>query len=62
MTMPRSEPITVYEFAEEYLAGYIRSYLAFRYRQPILIYEKVESNHLYNLATDQQDELALGSR
>ena len=26
----RGEPITVYEFAEEYLAGYIRSYLAER--------------------------------
>ena len=27
--------------------------------QPILLYEKVEFNHLYDLATMKQDELAL---
>lgn len=32
----RAEPITAYEFVEEYFTGYIRSYLAFRYRQPQL--------------------------
>jgi predicted AAA+ superfamily ATPase len=29
----RAEPITIYEFADEFFVGYMRSYLAFRYRK-----------------------------
>lgn len=52
----RPEPITSYEFAEEYFAGYIRSYLAFRYRRPELHRQKTPLGDLRVLAQELDDE------
>ena len=52
----RPEPIGAYEFAEEYFAGYVRSYLAFRYRQPQLHYRKAGLEDLRYFARDVSDK------
>ncbi|MEZ4866873.1 MAG: hypothetical protein R3C14_36465 [Caldilineaceae bacterium] len=55
----RAESITAYEFAEEYFTGYIRSYLAFRYRQTQFYEEKPLLNELRVFAEEIADEIAL---
>ena len=55
----RKEPITSYDFAQEYLSGYIASYLAFRYRRPDLLHERLNLPRLRGFAHQLQDEAAL---
>ncbi len=38
----RTKLISSYEFAEEYFGGYLRCYLAFRYRKPLLIRDNAD--------------------
>lgn len=56
--LDRKEPITSYEFAEQYFMGYIGSYLAFRYRKPALI-EPLNWQHLRQFADQVHDEYVL---
>ena len=51
----QKEPITVYQFADEFLAGYMRSYLAFRYRKPELIRFQYDLPRLSHFAQQVQD-------
>ena len=53
----RSEPITAYEFVMEYLAGYIRSYLAFHYRDPELLSGRTRLDDLRKYTDEVGDEL-----
>lgn len=53
------DPITAYQFAEEYFAGYVRSYLAFRYRRPELHVDKLGFTELRDFANEVSDELIL---
>ena len=55
----RKEPITVYEFADEFFLGYMRSYLAFRYRKPEFIKRQFDLPRLYHFAQQVQDEFAI---
>jgi hypothetical protein len=57
--LDREEPITYYDFAREYLSGYLRSYLAFRYRKPLVWSEHLELERLHDLARQVQDAYAL---
>lgn len=57
--LKRTEPINAYQFAEEYFAGYIRSYLAFRYRQPELHHQKTRLDDLRVLAHEVGDNLLI---
>lgn len=57
--LKRTEPINADQFAEEYFTGLLRSYLAFRYRLPALIRERIEYDQLFKLTEQQADELAL---
>ncbi len=54
----RSEPITVYEFAEEFFVGYMRSYLAFHYRKPTRLRRRSKLRTVYEFARQVQDEFA----
>lgn len=58
--LQRADPINFYEFAEEYLSGYLRSYLAFRYRQPDLLRAKVNLSELREVVAQRADTLAEG--
>ncbi len=51
------QPINAFQFAEEYFAGYIRSYLAFRYGQPQLHRQKARLEDLREFANQVSDEL-----
>ncbi|MBV7335030.1 hypothetical protein KFU94_43705 [Chloroflexi bacterium TSY] len=55
----RAELITTYEFARDYLSGYLRSYFAFRYRRPEFHRDLPELGELEQFAEDFQDEIAL---
>lgn len=55
----RPEPIDAYEFAKEYFSGFIRSYLAFRYRRPEFHVDKTKLDELRGFAKKIGDELAL---
>ncbi|MBV7335147.1 hypothetical protein KFU94_44295 [Chloroflexi bacterium TSY] len=55
----RPEPIGAYEFAKEYFTGFIRSYLAFRYRQPDLLNNNIQYEQLRDFSEKIKDELAL---
>lgn len=55
----RQEPISSYQFAEEYFSGYIRSYLAFNYRKPRLMRPQFNLQDLHTFAQDVQDEYVL---
>ncbi|MBV7335142.1 ATP-binding protein [Chloroflexi bacterium TSY] len=55
----RPEPIEAYEFAQEYFAGYMRSYLAFRYRRPDFHHNKAKLDLLREFANEVADQLAL---
>lgn len=57
--LDRREPITSYDFAREYLTGYISSYLAFRHRRPTLLDRRLDLNGLRRVAEEVQDEYAL---
>ncbi|HHN93863.1 MAG TPA: ATP-binding protein, partial [Anaerolineae bacterium] len=51
--------ITGFEFAEEYFSGYLRCYLAFRHREPMLVRRKAGLEELRGFADEKQDEFAL---
>jgi hypothetical protein len=53
------KPITSYDFAREYLTGYASSYLAFRYRQPRLLYSRPTLEDLRDFAHQIGDDYAL---
>ena len=55
----RQKPITSYDFAREYLTGYVSSYLAFRYRKPRLLYARPPLKDLQDFAHQVQDDYAL---
>jgi len=55
----QTEPITVYEFANEFFVGYMRSYFAFRYRKPEFIKRQFDLPDLSNFAHKMQDEFAI---
>ncbi len=55
----RREPISFYDFAEEYFGGYFRCYLAFRYRRPMLIRENAEIQAALKVAEEMNDAYAL---
>ena len=55
----RKELITIYEFADEFFLGYMRSYLAFRYRKPEFIRWEFNPRSLFKEAQKVQDEFAL---
>jgi hypothetical protein len=58
--LKRPEPqISWGEFAKEYLGGYLRSYLAFRYRQPSFVKEERAVDDLRPFIAQTQDNLAL---
>lgn len=57
--LKRAEPITAYEFAEEYFLGLVRSVLAFRYRLVELLRDRAEYQQLLTVATTHNDELVL---
>ena len=55
----REEPITVYEFAEKFFGGYIRSYLAFRYQRADFHRWNFDFSRLLKEAHKMQDEFAI---
>jgi len=55
----REEPITSYEFAEHYFSGYVRSYLAFHYREPNLIRSNKNFDSLRHFAQQVNDQYIL---
>ena len=55
----RKKPITSYEFAREYMIGYLGSYLAFRYRKPELLNQPHNLRTFERTARVLQDEYAL---
>lgn len=57
--LSRQEPISSYQFAEEYFSGYIRSYLAFTYRKPLLMRPQFNLPDLQAFAHSVQDEYVL---
>ncbi|MCP4401872.1 MAG: ATP-binding protein, partial [bacterium] len=55
----RTEPISYYDFAEEYFGGYLRCYLAFRYRKPLLIRDNANIEKSLIVAQKMNDAYAL---
>lgn len=55
------DPITAYQFAEEYFAGYVRSYLAFRYHRPDFHRDPLDFTALRDFANEVSDDLILGA-
>lgn len=55
----RVTPINAYEFAEEYFGSYIRSYLAFHYRQPHFHRDAIKLPELRHFARKISDDLVL---
>ncbi|MCP4347957.1 MAG: hypothetical protein GY795_20835 [Desulfobacterales bacterium] len=55
----RREAITYYDFAKEYFGGYLRCYLAFRYRMPMLIRQNVDIQRAAEVAEEVNDAYAL---
>ena len=53
----REKPINSYEFAEEFFGGYIRSYLAFRYRLPELINHEIDLAYFEKVAKQVSDTM-----
>ena len=51
--------MTTYEFAEAYFSGYLRSYLAFRYRRPDFHREALKFDELHQFSREVEDQLAL---
>lgn len=57
--LKKPEPITLDEFAQDFFAGYLRSYFAFRYRQPQMIQETWNLSELRPFAHQVQDQKIL---
>lgn len=57
--LQRVEPLDAYEFAKEYFVGLLRSYLAFRYRQPDLLDSNVQYEQLRAYAETVGDAIPL---
>ena len=57
----RAEPINIYEFAEEFFVGYMRSYLAWSHRKPEFIKWQFDLPDLSDFAHEIQDEFAISS-
>ncbi|MCP4185198.1 MAG: hypothetical protein GY761_18120 [Hyphomicrobiales bacterium] len=55
----RKQAITYYDFAEDYFSGYLRSYLAFRHRQPMFMRQNVNLRVLSDFARQVDDIYAL---
>ncbi|MEM7129330.1 MAG: hypothetical protein AAF702_23565 [Chloroflexota bacterium] len=55
----RKEPLSSYEFAEHYFSGYVRCYLAFHYREPILVRQRTDFDRLFQFAQEYNDEYIL---
>ncbi len=55
----RTEPISYYDFAKEYFGGYLRCYLAFRYRKPLFVRETIEIRESVKFAREMNDAYAL---
>lgn len=55
----RPDPITTYEFADEYFNGYLRSYLAFRYQRPEFHRQDLSIDEARNFAEEANDDVAL---
>jgi len=53
----RNKPISAKEIADVFLIGYIRSYLAFKYRLPDLFDDDINMNHLRAAVEEQGDKL-----
>lgn len=55
----RKETISYYDFAKEYFNGYLRCYLAFRYRKPVLVRQHVGFIELRKFAGQVNDAYTL---
>jgi len=53
----RPEPINAYEFADEYFTGYVRSYLAFQYKETSLYNVAIQLEELRAFARQKADKL-----
>ncbi|MCP4350371.1 MAG: ATP-binding protein [Desulfobacterales bacterium] len=53
------EPITYYDFARVYFTDYLKSYLAFRHREPLLMGHEYDFNRLRSFAGQAGDEYAV---
>ncbi|MEM7537745.1 MAG: hypothetical protein AAF639_36580 [Chloroflexota bacterium] len=56
----RKKTMTSYELAKHYFSGYVRSYLAFRYREPLFFRQNSKFEELYKFAQQVDDEFILG--
>lgn len=57
--LKRPDPINSYEFAREFFSGFVRSYLAFRYREPELLKRQIEYEKLLPFVQEKNDLVAL---
>lgn len=55
----RPEPMTTKEFSQDFLGGYIASYLAFHYRRPALLAIEPSLGKLHSVAQEVEDEFIL---
>ena len=53
------EPINSYDFAREYFTGYIKCYMAFRYRNPTLLGIQRQVGYFHKIAKEKQDDIVL---
>lgn len=53
----RQRPINAYEFVAEFFSGYLRCYVAFRYKRPELFGREIELDYLIDLASQYDDEI-----
>ncbi|MCP4106634.1 MAG: ATP-binding protein [Desulfobacteraceae bacterium] len=56
--LDHKEPITYYDFARVYFTDYLKSYLAFRHREPLLMGHEFDFNRLRSFAGQAGDEYA----
>lgn len=52
----RKEVISYYDFAREYFTGYLKSYLAFRYRKPLFVSQEGDIKLLKHFASQVHDD------
>ncbi|MCP5076245.1 MAG: hypothetical protein GY947_23485, partial [Rhodobacteraceae bacterium] len=55
----RTKAISYYDFGRAYVGGYLRCYLAFRYRKPLLIRDNADIPRSLMVARDMNDAYAL---
>ena len=55
----RPDPMTTYEFAHDFFGGYLRSYLAFRYRRPDFLRRELNILDASQFAAEVDDKIAL---